>query len=246
MDKDNNIPIEMELKKLGLDEKEAKVYLVCLEFGHAPVQNIAKAAQLSRPTAYRIIESLRKKGLVRQVKKGKNNLIAAGSPDEILGILRAQKRRIEEQEREFLRIISMLKNKFYFGSRNEIKTFSGHEGIQFLLNDFSTTRSKEIMVAFFGQNDTASYGLGSIYKSIRKRLGKNIEVKELHKKEFKKTTSEYVEQKRLLDVPTSIPGTIILADKLIYIEKNQGIMIENEIVVDLVRSFLSIFWKSSK
>ena len=59
----NNIPIELELRKLGLNEKEVKVYLTGLELGPNSVQNIAASAKITRPTTYEIIKKLEAKGL---------------------------------------------------------------------------------------------------------------------------------------------------------------------------------------
>ena len=44
--------LNLELRKLGLKEKEVSVYLAALELGFTSVQNIAKHAGLSRPTVY--------------------------------------------------------------------------------------------------------------------------------------------------------------------------------------------------
>ncbi|TSC54446.1 MAG: hypothetical protein LiPW31_110, partial [Microgenomates group bacterium LiPW_31] len=43
-------PIELELRKLGLTEKEVGVYLAGLELGPGSIQNIAQKTGLSRPT----------------------------------------------------------------------------------------------------------------------------------------------------------------------------------------------------
>ena len=43
--------IEGVLKKLGLGEKESKVYLACLQSGPSPVRKIAEAAGVNRGTA---------------------------------------------------------------------------------------------------------------------------------------------------------------------------------------------------
>ncbi len=137
-------PIELELRKLGLSEKEARVYLASLELGNTSVQSIAKKVNLSRPTAYRTIESLQEKGLIEKPGK-KSTKIIARSPDELLGMLRAEKRRVEEKEREFIRIISALKTKYAGAGKNEIKIFSGKEGEKFLFEELSATNANKII-----------------------------------------------------------------------------------------------------
>ena len=47
-----------QLKQLGLEEKQAKIYLASLELGPDTAQNIAYKASLKRPTTYVILEEL--------------------------------------------------------------------------------------------------------------------------------------------------------------------------------------------
>src|SRR4030042_2459320 len=110
--------IHLELRKLGLKPKEVSVYLAALELGFRPVQKIAKQAEISRPTAYEVIRGLIKKSLMREIKrkgtiKGEKTFFTAESPDALLGLLRVQRKEIEEKEREFIRIISALQSKYY-------------------------------------------------------------------------------------------------------------------------------------
>ena len=57
------------LKEIGLSENQAKVYLACLQLGQDSVLNIAKSAELKRPSVYLLLEELENKGLISQVKK---------------------------------------------------------------------------------------------------------------------------------------------------------------------------------
>lgn len=68
------------LQNIGLTEKEAKVYLACLELGPQPVSEIAKKARINRVTAYDILEKLLKKGLVNFVTKEKIKFFNATDP----------------------------------------------------------------------------------------------------------------------------------------------------------------------
>ena len=104
--------LPLELRKLGLKEKEVQVYLTGLELGPSSVQKIAKKAKITRPTTYEIIKTLEKKGLFIETKQKKKRLFVAQSPERILGILKIKKREIEEKEREFIRIIATLQSKY--------------------------------------------------------------------------------------------------------------------------------------
>lgn len=234
-------PIELELRKIGLSEKEARVYLILLELGNIPVQEIAKKVSLSRPTVYRILDNLQGKGLITKEKKKKVRYVSANSPDELLGILRASKRKIEEQEREFLRIISVLQTKYYSGGGNEIRNYSGAEGKKLLLEDFSNTQSREILV-MCPPDDPASYKeLKTIYKNIRKRLGK-IEIKEAYSKKAKGAPLDFIKRKTVPAISKLCAETLIIFDKVILLKKNGGLVIEHEDSVSLIRGLFSVIW----
>ena len=114
--------LNLELRKLGLKEKEVAVWLTALETGFDSAQNIARKAGVSRPTAYEIIKSLIKRGLMKEIKRkgiirGEKNYFTAESPDALLRVLRVQKKEIEEKEREFIRIISALQSKYYLAGQ---------------------------------------------------------------------------------------------------------------------------------
>ena len=64
--------LENEIKKLGLSDKEAKVYLTVLELGQAPVAEISVHSGVVRVTVYVILEELKKKGLVSTFEKESN------------------------------------------------------------------------------------------------------------------------------------------------------------------------------
>ncbi len=185
--------MELELRKLGLSEKEVRVYLAGLELGPNSVQNIAKEAGLSRPTAYEIVKKLEDKKLFLETKQRGKRLFRAQSPESILGILRTQKREIEEKEREFIRIIATLEAKY---SREEgIRVFKGKESLRSLEEIISFSSTPKIIIINQKDIPISSESLKRVYQEIKKRLGK-IEFQELKVEKFN--------------------GAMIIFDKVIY------------------------------
>jgi len=215
-----DIMLPLELRKLGLKEKEVSVYLAALELGFTSVQNIARQTSLSRPTVYEIIKELIKNGLMRELKRkgtfqGERTYFAAESPDALLGLLRVQKREIDEKEREFIRIISALRTRYNLTGQAEIRSFSSDE-INFLLDDFSQSQTEDIY--FIGPDATAFKSWQARLPEIKKRLG-NVNLKQLKK---------------------SIPGVLIIYDKLIYLPTagKSALLIENKFIIELIKSLL--------
>jgi sugar-specific transcriptional regulator TrmB len=76
--------LQKNLHQLGLSQKEAKVYLACLQLGCDSVMNIAKFAGLKRPTVYLILDDLETRGLVSKTKDIKKNLFKAEDPKRLV------------------------------------------------------------------------------------------------------------------------------------------------------------------
>lgn len=68
------------LTHLGFHEKAAHVYLATLSLGTASILEIAKKANLKRPTVYIYIEELLKSGLLEKIPIGKKDYFHASDP----------------------------------------------------------------------------------------------------------------------------------------------------------------------
>ncbi len=182
--------LPLELRKLGLTEKEVRVYLAGLELGPSSVQKIAALTKITRPTTYGIIKRLEEKGLFAEAKQKGKRYFVAQSPERILGVLRIQKREIEEKEREFIRVIAALESK-YSKEKEGIKVFRGKESLKALEETLSFSQTSDIFII----NPKKSKKLKEIFQKIKKRLGK-IEVREISAK---------------------LDGTLIIFDKVIFL-----------------------------
>lgn len=57
------------LKYVGLDEREAKIYLALLDLGPSNMSAIAKKTEIFRPVLYKLIPALEARGIVSRVVK---------------------------------------------------------------------------------------------------------------------------------------------------------------------------------
>src|SRR3989338_18231 len=126
-----------ELKRLGLSEKEAQVYLSALELGPAPVQDISHKAKVNRATTYVMIEALATRGLMSTFVKGKKRFYVPESPDRLMSILRIQQKELEEKHNEFQKTLPMLLALFNAeGAKPQIRYLEGSEGLKTLRETF--------------------------------------------------------------------------------------------------------------
>lgn len=85
-----------ELRELGLDENESKVYLACLQLGNAKVHEISKTAQIQRTTTYGILKSLAEKGMVSSLQKEGINYYHAARPKELMRMMDEKREKIQQ------------------------------------------------------------------------------------------------------------------------------------------------------
>ena len=119
------------LMKLGLSEKEAKVYLAALELAKDTAQNIAKKADVNRPTAYFILEKLMELGLVSTLDEGKKTLFVAEDPRELKNVLEREKLDLEERAKELGESMNQF-TALYNAKQDKprVRYFEGEDGLE--------------------------------------------------------------------------------------------------------------------
>lgn len=241
-----------QLKYLGLSENEAKIYMAMLELGPSVMVEIAKKAQVNRPTAYVQIESLKKKGLVSTQVKMKKQLFIAESPDKLEILIDSELKTVENKKNELNNYLPELLSIFNTsGQRPNVKFFEGREGVLALLKEFLKTDA------------TTIYGITSLDNVfeifpefentyIRKRVQKKIPSKTIYTskkgpvlKESDESSlreSKYIEPDKL---PLGIDVTIF-KDKVAIIAlkgKISGTLIEHKEVADSFRAIFELVWE---
>lgn len=85
-----------KLMPLGLNEKEARVYIALLEAGRASAYAIAGKARVKKPTTYVILGQLIEKGLVVEIPRERGQLFVARPPEEFFADARRKLQRAEQ------------------------------------------------------------------------------------------------------------------------------------------------------
>ena len=78
--------LQESLKNLGLNEKEAKVYLALLQLGSTTAYSVALRSGLKKPTTYVILGQLVEKGFAKQIPGAKKQLFSPESPEYIFAM----------------------------------------------------------------------------------------------------------------------------------------------------------------
>lgn len=137
--------LELELKKLGLSDKEARVYLALLELSEAPVQKIAKKAMVNRATAYVILESLYKKGAVTTLEKNKKVMFVAENPRTLLSLFKSQEQELKDKQAEFKKVLPELEAIFNLAAEKPIvRFFEDIEAVRIIREEIIASGAKVI------------------------------------------------------------------------------------------------------
>lgn len=124
------------LRSVGLDEKEAHLYLSGLQLGSAPASDYAKATGLNRITAYNTLEGLVHRGLFTLVKKVRGKWYAPVAPEYLS--VEAQKN-AQALQRALPEFRSMQGAAY---RKPNVRFFEGWEGVRRVYEDTLTAKSE--------------------------------------------------------------------------------------------------------
>jgi HTH-type transcriptional regulator, sugar sensing transcriptional regulator len=238
--------ITKTLTQLGLNEKEAKIYLACLELGTASILEISKKSDINRATAYYIIDELKKKELIVQTTKKKKKLFIAADPGEIMKIIREKESLLKSimPDLNALNNISIKKPKIRF--------YEGDEGMIKVIKDFLTARNGVVAFA-----DTKEFDAALKYDPdiVKKRVKKNIKIKIIfpdtpRAKEWIKTNKQQLRETRYISEKKFPFNTqIYIYDNKVNItswHEKSGIIIESKQYANTMRLIFNLCWENIK
>lgn len=248
-----------ELKRLGLKDKEASVYLSCLELGPSPVQNISRKAKVVRATTYVILEGLMQKGLVTKFKEGKKTLFSAEPPRQLMRLLEKQREEIAEKQKELDSLLPELQMITKVGEgKPTARYFEGQEGLLVMRGEMvQYSRPKDIWRNFtpidylegvFGTEDI--FDRKRIAKRIQSRTIFTTKSESLKKALLGSSLQQLVERRFIApELFPSSSGMTIFRDRIAigsFTGKVGGVIIEGGEMADMMIRLFDLAWKSSE
>ena len=249
--------LEQELQNLGLSDKEARLYLASLQLGKSPVQEIAEQSGVNRGTAYNIIESLMKKGLMSSFEQGKKTFFTAESPDRLASLIKMQEEELKLKEKQFTKFLPELRS--MYGSADnkpKVKYFEGVEGLKALQEEYLRVKSKKIdNIVYFDSVFQVLPGLLQDYTP--RRIEKRIQSRFMYiskngpDERFKAIDKEKMrESKHISYEKFPFHADITIFDDKVSLEsysaKNKvlGVLIEDKEIADSIRTMFNYIWES--
>lgn len=150
--------IVKKLIPLGLNEKEARVYIALLEVGRASAYAIAGKANLKKPTTYVILGQLIEKGLAVEIPRERKQLFAARPPEDFFAEARRKLKAAEQ-------ILPDLKALYKQLDISKVRTmhYDGVAGMRQALWHHADELSGKEMFGFFGSAKQANTKLYDLF-----------------------------------------------------------------------------------
>lgn len=245
--------LKFVLQKLGLSEKEIKVYLAMLSIGPSAIRKIAAKAEINRGTTHEALKTLQREGLVAYYHKEKHQHFTAENPRVLENIVNRKKEEIGNIEKNLKSIIPELSSlSEAAGGRAVVKFYENYSGIRTILEDALDSAGK------LDKKEYAAYSSSEISPYL------------YHKKAFPNFTEERIKRKIYVRTIASGPGgntygqderkwltkkesaptyTLIYGGKvaMISIGKNNiphGLIVEDEGIYKTQLSIFNSVWKS--
>jgi len=245
------------LMNLGLNEKEAKIYLALLSLEKATAYTVATRSGLKKPTAYVILDNLVSKGFVLKIPYKEKHMFLAKSPRECMALAREKISTAEEMLPELLAMQKKTEQKASVSYYEEI------DGLKEIYRKIvkimkMKPESERSFVAFYAhQKDTPQFlqkywvELNEEYKEnkIKRRYITSLHpsIKRYLEKEMIKNYR--VELKALPENDYSSNISVEIFDSCILIVSHryiQGILIENPDIANVMKQIFNLVWKLTK
>lgn len=124
------------LQSIGLSQTESDLYELLLRLGEASIATILKDAGLKRPTVYKALYSLEKKGLATKRDYNKKIHFRPEPPTKLLSLAETQYNELDRARSDIQHILPQLTSSYIMAVEQPVvRTYEGVEGIKHIYED---------------------------------------------------------------------------------------------------------------
>lgn len=238
------------LEDLGLNQKQAEIYLALVEIGRGTAYAIAKQAKVKRPNTYVILEELRKMGLALKTPHEKNQVFMAKDPNELF---------IEQEEklRNARRILPELLART---SRKNTKAitylFDGLDGVEKALSYKMESLKDGELLAFYAKADKGPESIPKMYfdhdRALADQKTKIRAFAPAHQSLQSFRKRDKLSERKIIELPTTIFSPNVSVEvgdtfiKALLHREKQALIVENKDLAALMRQLFEMLWEAKK
>jgi sugar-specific transcriptional regulator TrmB len=235
------------LRDWGLNDKEIKLYRLCLKLGSSGIKRISDLSDLPRTTCYDILNSLIHKGLITHVTKESVRYFEASDPKFLLATLKNKQKKIEEV------LPQLTKDWKSVAERPRIELFAGANGIKALFNEI-LREGKEWLVIGNQKVFESQYGWFPP-QFIRQRVKAGVSIRGIYEdsetmRKLKLVDKTELRHAKLSNFMNNQKGEFyVFGNKIGMVSFSEreplAILIENKELSELMRSIFMQVWKNT-
>lgn len=247
---------------LGLEVREAKIYLAALKIGSGTIMDLARSGHIERTGIYYHIDRLISLGLIKEAQKGERTIYLPADPKRLKAILKLK-------EKNLLNTLPKLDKMFRQTTGKSSSTYyHGREGLINLyeqLYEIASQMKPEDKYYIFGHSFDAYEAMPDFFSGyIQKRAKLPIETKiilpasEKPDKRILKRASDpiimakynlHINERKYLSKEYEYPGTtLILGEYVATIDFRTyfGTLTKNQNLAQTWRTFFEFMWNHLK
>ena len=156
--------MEEELRLLGLNDIDVKVYLTLLNLGESLASEVASKAEVPRASIYDVLERLEKEGLVNHISKDFKKYFSAADPLTIIKNLEYKKKKINDIIPELEKIKKQIPIE-----TTKTEVYDGRKAIQTIMNLILEEKELFVMGASRKSGDVLPFFLETWHKERIKK-----------------------------------------------------------------------------
>ncbi|EKE14232.1 MAG: Transcriptional regulator, TrmB [uncultured bacterium] len=242
------------ITNLGLDDKEARVYLAVLELGSETASKIAKKAEVDRVNSYNMLTSLKNRGLISEVEKSGVKYFSAESPEKLLSLGKETKEKIETNLTMLQSFLPNFLSLYKTGEtrKPKVRFYEGKKGYLSVYKGILEDKPKEFLAivnyAEFKKLVDVQYEEAWVKQRIK--LGIKLRWLDFDSPSLRQERQEKNKKLRQIKfLPNKYKcsgGLFIYPHKLIFFstsEEFMAVVIENEELAKFSRMVFELLWK---
>ncbi len=260
-----NTDLQLHLKKSGLNDKEATIYMAVLELGTAFPSKIAEITKLNRSTVYKILMDLSVKGLITELERNKKICYQVERPQKLVSFARGQVQLAEDRLEQTKRIIPDIEGLFSILSQKpKVRFFDGLDGVLTVYEDHIIEKEPYEMVGYSNVEKLMKIFPQSFkkrYVTMKEKIGitsRGIFPSTKFNIDYSKTIYREIDKKfwpkiRIVP-PEKFPFTgeitIYGKNKVSFVNFHEqiliGVIIEDKTIADMMRMIFELSWNGIK
>ncbi len=246
--------METLLAKIGLDDREITLYLICLRNEANTPASLVRQTGMKRTTVYFYLDRLRQKGFVTETVKGRRRIIMAVQPNVALAhVQSALKEKVTQQTEVIQNLIPQLTKLVRERTETtQVHFYEGSVGMRTVADTLLQENKDNYWIGSV-DNFTDIISHEEIYRRFTLRrmqqqtTGYAITDRRVLKNKRASETLGNFRKFRILDKPFTVPAGCMICGEYTLIGVKHGqelklILIKDSLVSELIRSVFKMLW----